>query len=188
MENEPHAGTPALLDSEANDATASGIMRVEMRASDLAECSKSSPFLDVLLSQTVLAQTLGRGDDRQFQTKVATAAAAALCGIQPVGELEGLLAAQLVVTHAATMECYRRATVVGRDNYKFRDYNLNQANKCSRTFVILLEALNKHRGKGQQKVTVEHVHVHQGGQAIVGHVERKGEGGGETNRGSTPCS
>jgi hypothetical protein len=34
-----------------------------------------------------------------------------------------------------------------------------------------LEALNKHRGKGQQKVTVEHVHVAPGGQAIVGNVE-----------------
>ena len=30
--------------------------------------------------------------------------------------------------------------------------------------------LNRHRGKGQQKVTVEHVHVHEGGQAIVGEV------------------
>jgi hypothetical protein len=33
--------------------------------------------------------------------------------------------------------------------------------------------LNHHRGKGQQKVTVEHVHVHSGGQAIVGPVERR---------------
>jgi len=33
------------------------------------------------------------------------------------------------------------------------------------------EALDKHRGKGQQKVTVEHVHVHRGGQAIVGAVK-----------------
>ena len=32
-------------------------------------------------------------------------------------------------------------------------------------------ALNKHRGKGQQKVTVEHVNVHAGGQAVVGNVE-----------------
>jgi hypothetical protein len=37
--------------------------------------------------------------------------------------------------------------------------------------TTLLEALNRHRGKGQQKVTVEHVHVHSGGQAIVGMVE-----------------
>jgi hypothetical protein len=46
----------------------------------------------------------------------------------------------------------------------------------SRTYTTLLEALNRHRGKGQQKVTVEHVHVHQGGQAIVGHVQHNGEG------------
>jgi Beta-lactamase len=49
--------------------------------------------------------------------------------------------------------------------------NLNQANKLSRTFTELLDALNSHRGKGQQKVTVEHVHVHSGGQAVVGMVQ-----------------
>ena len=35
----------------------------------------------------------------------------------------------------------------------------------------MLDALNKHRGKGQQKVTVEHIHVAAGAQAIVGNVE-----------------
>ena len=43
----------------------------------------------------------------------------------------------------------------------------------------MLEGLNRHRGKGQQKVTVEHVHVHAGGQAVVGMVERPG--GGDQN-------
>ena len=33
-----------------------------------------------------------------------------------------------------------------------------------------METLDKHRGKGQQKVTVEHVHVEAGGQAVVGNV------------------
>jgi hypothetical protein len=42
--------------------------------------------------------------------------------------------------------------------------------------ATLLEALNRHRGKGQQKVTVEHVHVHAGGQAVVGMVETPGGG------------
>jgi hypothetical protein len=41
---------------------------------------------------------------------------------------------------------------------------------------MLLEALNRHRGKGQQKVIVEHVHMHQGGQAIVGSVNVSGGG------------
>src|SRR5437764_266135 len=57
-----------------------------------------------------------------------------------------------------------------------RRENLSQANKLSRTFAKLLEALNRHRGKGQQKVTVEHVHVHSGGQAVVGIVEPPGGG------------
>ena len=58
-----------------------------------------------------------------------------------------------------------------------RSENLNQANKLSRTYVVLLDALNRHRGKGQQKVTVEHVHVHSGGQAVVGMVGAPGGGG-----------
>ena len=39
---------------------------------------------------------------------------------------------------------------------------------------MLVEALNRYRGKGQQHVRVEHVHVNQGGQAIVGAVQGGG--------------
>jgi hypothetical protein len=52
-------------------------------------------------------------------------------------------------------------------------------------FLTLVEALNRHRGKGQQKVTVEHVHVHAGGQAVVGVVEPPG-GRGEANSKDQP--
>jgi hypothetical protein len=45
-----------------------------------------------------------------------------------------------------------------------------------------LEAMQKLKGRsGQQKVTVEHVHIHRGGQAIVGAVTTRG--GGEGGRG-----
>ena len=66
--------------------------------------------------------------------------------------------------------------MLGEQNFEGRRENLSQANKLSRTYATLLEALNRHRGKGQQKVTVEHVHVHSGGQAVVGMVETPGEG------------
>ena len=46
----------------------------------------------------------------------------------------------------------------------------------SRTYAALLEALNRHRGKGQQVVRVEHVTVQAGGQAIVGAVTQGGGG------------
>jgi hypothetical protein len=84
-----------------------------------------------------------------------------------------MIAAQLLATHNATMECYRRA-MIGDQTLEGRRENLNQANKLSRTYATLIEALNRHRGKGQQKVTVEHVHVHTGGQAVVGVVEGPG--------------
>jgi hypothetical protein len=67
--------------------------------------------------------------------------------------------------------------MIGEQTFEGRRANLNQANKLSRTYAALLEALNRHRGKGQQKVTVEHVHVHAGGQAVVGVVGTPGGGG-----------
>jgi hypothetical protein len=67
-----------------------------------------------------------------------------------------MIAAQLIATHNATMECYRRA-MIAEQTLEGRRENLNQANKLARTYATLIEALNRHRGKGQQKVTVEHV-------------------------------
>jgi hypothetical protein len=51
-------------------------------------------------------------------------------------------------------------------------------NQLARTFATQVEALKRYRTGGEQKVTVQHVTVNEGGQAIVGNV-RKG-GGGET--------
>jgi hypothetical protein len=122
-------------------------------------CSISNDFLDVLLTETINSAPLSLMSDDQ-KSRYAAAAGGALIGIQPKGELEGMLAAQLIACHTVAMECYRRAM---NSLLPARDYHLNQANKLSRTYVTLLDSLNKHRGKGQQKVTVEHVHVHQGG-------------------------
>ena len=61
--------------------------------------------------------------------------------------------------------------MIPEQTFEGRRENLNQGNKLSRSYAALVEALNRHRGKGPQKVTVEHVHVHEGGQAIVGNVE-----------------
>jgi hypothetical protein len=50
-------------------------------------------------------------------------------------------------------------------------------NKLMRTFTAQMEALRKYRTGGEQKVTVQHVHVNDGGQAVVGNVSHKGGGG-----------
>src|SRR2546423_4802993 len=132
--------------------------------------SKSDTWNNVVANQTI--QTLWlKNSDEDGRKKQVSAAVAGLVGINPNDELEGMIAAQLVGCHNASMECYRRA-MIGEQTFEGRRENLSQANKLSRTYAALLDALNRHRGKGQQKVTVEHVHVHSGGQAIVGTVER----------------
>jgi hypothetical protein len=136
--------------------------------------SRSDHWNNILANQTIQALWLNHSDpearDKQFSATVA-----ALVGIGPKDELEGMMAAQLIAAHNAAMECYRRA-MIGEQSFEGRREALNQANKLSRTYAVLLEALNRHRGKGQQKVTVEHVHVHSGGQAVVGVVENSGKG------------
>ena len=42
------------------------------------------------------------------------------------------------------------------------EVNVNRATKLLRAFTSLTEALSRYRGKVEQKMTVEHVHVYQG--------------------------
>ena len=62
----------------------------------------------------------------------------------------------------------------------------NLAIKLSRTFTMQIEALAKLRRGGEQTVRVEHVHVHNGGQAIVGNVTGAAGGGGPLRNHSQP--
>src|SRR6266581_278809 len=80
----------------------------------------------------------------------------------------------MVATHAAAITALRR--LKGSETIPQQDSNGNLAVKLLRTFAAQVEALQRHRGKGQQKVTVEHVHVHAGGQAVVGTIQTPGGG------------
>jgi hypothetical protein len=101
-------------------------------------------------------------------------ALAAVTGIGARDEIEGMLATQMVAMHVAAMTVLRR--LKGSETIPQQNSNGNLAVKLLRTFVAQIEALQRHRGKGEQKVTVEHVHVHAGGQAIVGDVNSGGGG------------
>lgn len=111
---------------------------------------------------------------------LANAALAAMHAIAPRDEIEAMLASQMVATHAAAMDMMGQ-THRAEHRHTLQD-NGNLAVKLLRTYSAQLEALQRYRGKGQQKVTVEHVHVHKGGQAIVGNVEARTQGGGATSK------
>ncbi len=131
--------------------------------------SRSDHWNDTLGNQALRTLWTAYSDER-IKNRQINATVAALASIAPRDELEAMLAAQILGAHNAAMECYRRAMIKEQTLEGHREA-LSQANKLSRTYTLLLDALNRHRGKGQQKVTVEHVHVHSGGQAIVGTVE-----------------
>jgi hypothetical protein len=86
--------------------------------------------------------------------------------------VEAMLAAQMAVVHLATVTFARRLAHV--DNIPQQDSAQNALNKLMRTFTNQMETLKRYRSGAQQTVKVEHVHVHQGGQAIVGNVETGG--------------
>jgi uncharacterized protein RhaS with RHS repeats len=96
-------------------------------------------------------------------------ALAAVTGLGARDETEGMLATQMVATHIAAMRALQR--LGGSETVAQQDRNGNLAVKLLRTYTMQLGALQRYRGKGQQKVTVEHVHVNAGGQAIVGAVD-----------------
>ena len=98
------------------------------------------------------------------------AAIAALRGIKPQDEIEGMLATQMVATHSAAMECLR-LSMIQKQPFEVRNNNLRHAAKLMSIFTKQLETLNRNRGKGQQKITIEHVNVESGGQAMVGNFE-----------------
>ena len=95
----------------------------------------------------------------------------------PTDEIEGMIAAQAMAAHHASMECSRWAMVPDQPFEAAQGFR-KAAMHASRTFVELLSALDRRRGKGgQQVVRVEHVHVHPGGQAVVGNIGTGGGGG-----------
>jgi hypothetical protein len=138
--------------------------------------STDDNFNHILANQVVQTLWLATSDkderDRQIQATIST-----MMGVKPRDELEGMLGAQMIATHNAAMECFRRA-MLKEQSFEGRRQSLEFANKLVRSYAALVETLDKHRGKGQQVVRVEHVTVNAGGQAIVGAVGHPGGGDG----------
>jgi hypothetical protein len=92
--------------------------------------------------------------------------------LKPQDAIEATLAVQMYAIHSATMTMARRLDRA--ENLPQQDSAERSLNKLARTFTTQVEALKRHRTGGEQKMTVEHVTVNEGGQAIVGNVS-KGE-------------
>ena len=149
-------------------------------------CPKKSALANLCgISNTELAgavvnQALSTFSRYDPDNRNASLAVAALREIAPKDTFEGMLAAQMLGTHNLAMACLGRAASGEHADTIAR--NVELATKLTRTFTAQMEALNRHRGKGQQKVTVEHVTVNAGGQAIVGSVQAPASRGQKVSR------
>src|SRR5215475_5863596 len=123
--------------------------------------SMSDDWNNLVANQTTWTHWFFADSDPEEIRRERHAAVDALMGIKPGDELEGMIAAQLIACHNASMECYRRAMI--RDQtFEGRREALSQANKLSRTYAALLDALNRHRGKvGDQQKSEDQPHAKQ---------------------------
>ena len=123
----------------------------------------------------VLGQVFGTLCDRGQQypsEQAANAALAIIAGAEPSNEIEALLASQMAATHGLAMLLLSRTRKT--DDARVLEANGNLGVKLLRTFTMQAETLAKLRRGGGQTVRVEHVHVHAGGQAVVGNVAAGG--------------
>jgi hypothetical protein len=137
--------------------------------------SRSDHWNQLLCNQTIDAGWFWQKMPDAEQQDQRIAILAFLAGVKPADPVEGMMAAQLYASHAASMECYRRAMLPGQP-LEAKQVQLTLAAKLTKANASQVEALKKYRSKNQQKVIVEHVHVYQGGQAIVGSVTPGGVG------------
>jgi hypothetical protein len=93
-------------------------------------------------------------------------------GAAPRDEMEAALAIQMACTHAATMSVLAR--LGGGHGTERRVAALGSAAaRLLRAYSAQVEVFRRLRHGGHQHVRVEHVHIHinDGGQAIIGNVK-----------------
>lgn len=141
--------------------------------------TKGTSFAAVELNRLITASKLADGtiDSARLNGYIAS-----IDGLKPSTELEAMIACQLAVTHSLSMELVQR-TKNAKEIPQF-DAAGNMAAKMLRAFAMQVETLTKLKRGGEQTVRVEHVHVHSGGQAIVGNVTSGG--GGRKKRSTNP--
>lgn len=144
------------------------------------DCSATAVALDASMHRTDLLQ--GRHMD------VVALGVDAAQSIQAENSAEKMLAHQLAAAHRLSMEMMDRA--MGWLNHSQNSQVasteaarlMNASAKMMQTYQQGLSTLQRIRTGGQQTIQVQHVHVSQGGQAVIGNVQSgaalpgKGEG------------
>jgi hypothetical protein len=99
------------------------------------------------------------------------AALAMIEAAAPKDEIEAALAVQMACTHTAAMAVLAKLDVAFATERRVAAFG-SAAARLMRTYATQVEVLRRLRNGGQQFVRVEHVHVNDGGQAVIGNVKK----------------
>jgi len=120
--------------------------------------------MDGLLRQLVRASVRGEGPDEvelAFMLSMVKS-------IKPRDSIEAMLVAQMVSVHVMAMRCAHH--LANAEDIARHDSAARALGRLARTFPAQIEALNRHRSRGEPAITVQNVSVGEGGKAIVGNV------------------
>ena len=124
---------------------------------------------DCQLAHTLLSQAISAiAGSAAPDADLANAVVAMVTDLKPKDSYEALLGVQTVVGHFRAMHLMAKSR--GKESFGVGEDALKQAMQLMRLATKQIEALSRYRNRGQQHMVVEHVHVHEGGQAIVGPV------------------
>jgi hypothetical protein len=140
----------------------------------------SSPaFVDIELARLM---TVFRDREGVIDARAVNGALAIIDGLKPQNEMEAMLAMQMAVTHGLAMKFSARLYGGNIETIPQQDSAALSLSRLQRAFTTQMDSLSNMRRGGRQKVTVEHIHVYPGGQAIVGNVTHAGRGAEDENR------
>lgn len=143
---------PAMAASQPQQKTLIGVRNLALASTLLDSAIKASLQIENRVPENI------RGLVSMFED------------LETQNPVEAMLVSQMAGIHAHIM----RLLVRSNEGHSLSATQslLDMANKLMRTFATQVEAFEKFKRGGKQSIKVDHVHVHEGGQAIVGNVQR----------------
>jgi hypothetical protein len=127
----------------------------------------SSDFVNASLLQL---QAAARSPFGTISETHINAALALIEAAAPKDEIEGALAVQMACTHTAAMAILAKLDSGFGTERRIAAFGWAAA-RLMRAYAMQVEVLRRLRNGGQQYVRVEHVHINDGGQAVIGNVK-----------------
>jgi hypothetical protein len=99
------------------------------------------------------------------------AALAMIAAAAPKDEIEGALAVQMACTHSAAMAVLAKLDSAFGTERRVAAF-ASAAARLLKAYAMQVEVFRRLRNGGHQYVRVEHVHINDRGQAVIGNVKR----------------